>query len=704
MSSAHFRYQSDLVNGKFLLGHDNVFGVVFSPDGKHVAYPAGKQDEVRMIYDGKAGPPYFGVGAPVFSPDGKHLAYTANLGNSNQGKNVVVIDGQAGQVYDNIELPRGHGVSCFTSEGKHIVYAACKSGKWHAVMDGREGPACDTFFGPDSTTSYGKPAVYASWRAVAWRGEKDRSYAPKYEQFSFRPLFYGAGQVAYVGIVETRARAAVVVDGVPGPKYEQVGKLVVSSNGLHVGYIACRGQGNSRKCVAVIDGHEGPESDEIPLNLGGNWEPFSSNGQHTAYMAKARAKWRAIVDGQPGPEYDEIYPIAPATWYSFFNADGSRVAYMARRNQKWRAVIDGREGPEFDRYEGFLPLKFSPDGKRVAYIAQWGHGPWWKYRAIIDGQEGPEYEAKWVAGPIFSPDSRRTAYVGQRGGREFVVLDGNELTQHDYVDGIRLDFSPDSRRLAYIAERGTEDAQKAHFVVDGQEGGQHGDHIWNIYFSPDSKHVAYIAINGRWQDPAHTEQLVVDDSEGPVVGKVDESSIRWSGDSRHLAYVVEGGSATSPFGGGRQEWVILDGKAQAKYVLISDMAFSADGKHLAYVAHDERGPGMVVVVDGRPGPMFDEIEWRPLWARSSLFTPDGRHILYHARRNGKWVVVLDSQPGPEYDSVPCIGFRLENGGLANEPQLMWPPRTLPGGAIQYPALTAGNPAELYIVTQRPPAD
>ena len=133
------------------------------------------------------------------------------------------------------------------------------------------------------------------------------------------------------------------------------------------------------------------------------------------------------------------------------------------------------------------------------------------------------------------------------------MLDGKELEPHDSVDGIRLHFSPDSRRLAYIAYRGQEDSKKAHFVVDGQEGPEHGDYIWNTYFSPDSKHAAYIAINGRWQDQSHTEQLVADGKEGPVVGRINDSSIRWSSDGSHLAYVAEGGSTTAstgPFGAG----------------------------------------------------------------------------------------------------------------------------------------------------------
>ena len=77
---AHFRYRSDLVNGKLALGHDNAYGVVFSPDGKHIAYPAGTKEEVRIIHDGKPGPAYQPSVRPYSAADGRHLAYVATVG------------------------------------------------------------------------------------------------------------------------------------------------------------------------------------------------------------------------------------------------------------------------------------------------------------------------------------------------------------------------------------------------------------------------------------------------------------------------------------------------------------------------------------------------------------------------------------------------------------------------------------------------
>jgi Tol biopolymer transport system component len=218
-----------------------------------------------------------------------------------------------------------------------------------------------------------------------------------------------------------------------------------------------------------------------------------------------------------------------------------------------------------------------------------------------------------------------------------------------------------------------------------------------VYFSPDSQHVAYAAINGRWQDSAHTEQMVIDGKEGPVVGRVERhvlNGVLWSCDSQHLAYVASQDGT---------QWVVVDGVAGPKYRWVSGLEFSPDGKHLVYIACTSGDTYKYMVVrDGQAGPVFDKIETP--WHDQRLFGPDGRHIAYKVTRGGTHAVVLDDQVGPEYDSVLCNWFHMWPWGPQEELRWAKTPRFLPDGTVQYPAVRTGKPNELYIVKQGPAAD
>jgi hypothetical protein len=152
--------------------------------------------------------------------------------------------------------------------------------------------------------------------------------------------------------------------------------------------------------------------------------------------------------------------------------------------------------------------------------------------------------------------------------------------------------------------------------------------------------------------------------------------------------------------------VIVDGRPGPGYAWVKGLDFSPDGKHLAYVAYKDWQAGKHLTVrDGQLGREFDQIEMFGRWPRYTLFTPDSRHVVYHAQQGNKHSIVLDDQPGPEYDSVLCTWFRMERAnGQPHELRSTNTPRLLPDGAVQYPAFNVGKPGELYIVTQWPSAD
>ena len=58
-----------------------------------------------------------------------------------------------------------------------------------------------------------------------------------------------------------------------------------------------------------------------------------------------------------------------------------------------------------------------------------------------------------------------------------------------------------------------------------------------------------------------------------------------------------------------------------------------------------------VLRDGKPDPVFDAIA-----VEGIAFSADGRHLAYPARRGGRWCVVLDGKPGPFWEGIGLVQF------------------------------------------------
>jgi len=50
-----------------------------------------------------------------------------------------------------------------------------------------------------------------------------------------------------------------------------------------------------------------------------------------------------------------------------------------------------------------------------------------------------------------------------------------------------------------------------------------------------------------------------------------------------------------------------------------------------------------MIIDGLAGPQWDGIGNGP------VFSPDGKHTAYWAKKGQKWLMVLDGTAGPEFD-------------------------------------------------------
>ena len=138
------------------------------------------------------------------------------------------------------------------------------------------------------------------------------------------------------------------------------------------------------------------------------------------------------------------------------------------------------------------PLVFSPNSKRLAYVAQTGK----EYFVVFDGKEGKKFDAIGNGSIIFSPDSNHMAYGAQSENKRFVVKDGKEERQFDDIGNRSLVFSPDSKYLAYVAQ-----SDNKQFVVVGEKAEKLYDNIMIIamdrivFYSSDRFH--YLAVRDK---------------------------------------------------------------------------------------------------------------------------------------------------------------------------------------------------------------
>lgn len=198
-----------------------------------------------------------------------------------------------------------------------------------------------------------------------------------------------------------------------------------------------------------------------------------------AYIAqKSNGKRTVVVDEVEVKEHDGVV-------HYIFSPDSKRVAYVAVDNKKQMLVVDGVESKE--RYDRIHNMTFSPDSSRLAYIGMHNDrdsvrlaGEIYRLKrgdrmiTVLMGELQGKGQCDRVYGLVFSPDSKRLAYAATRDGRYFAAVDGAEQAEYDQVC-VPI-FSPDSRHIVYSAKR----EDRWFFMVDGVEGPEYDNPIENL--------------------------------------------------------------------------------------------------------------------------------------------------------------------------------------------------------------------------------
>ena len=338
--------------------------------------------------------------------------------------------------------------------------------------------------------------------------------------------------------------------------------------------------------------------------------------------------WRQALDATvatqltSGGGYDYQPDVSPdGRWVAFDRYDGNSVEL------ELLDVSTGKVAPLTSNRAVNLEPRWSPDGKRIAFVSTSYKGRWHVY--TMDVQEGRGSEPARIT---TDRDSKLPRYY---------------YSVYDHY--LSPTWSPDGKELIVISNRGQIWGTGGFWRMSSEPGDSmrlihYEETTWKARpdWSPDGKRVVYSSYIGTQYN-----QLWLMTSDGGVpleltYGAFDATSPRWSHDARHIAYV-------SNEGGNTALWVLDIPGASKRRIEAKSLAFIEPVGSLTLEVTDEAG--------------------KPLDARVSVTSADGRSwapasALMHAddsfdRSERHFEVGYFHTPGTSTLTVPAGSMTVE---------------------------------------------
>ena len=257
-----------------------------------------------------------------------------------------------------------------------------------------------------------------------------------------------------------------------------------------------------------------------------------------------------------------------------------------------------------------------------------------------------------------SDDGNHVIFTAKRQSKWVLVVDDRERTA-EYRSITEPLLSADGQSFAAVACQD----KKCRLLINGQPVGGEFDEIISVAFSDGGAHYSFVGRRKK------TWVSVVDGKESTLeLEEVIYSLV--SPDKAHVALLTVIKKR-------KLAWDV-DGMTGPHFDLVSDIAFSPDGKHFAYAGAERKGgmlgPHMAgsLVIDGKVTTTYSGARnaaaastaaQTPLLSRLKQFEvnidglsdpeylPDGR-LMYSARRGDKDVVVfINDVPGPSFEDI-----------------------------------------------------
>jgi WD40 repeat protein len=399
---------------------------------------------------------------------------------------------------------------------------------------------------------------------------------------------------------------------------------------------------------------------------------------------------RIQADEKPLSLIPPSYPEARASTSSIqgvlFAGNGGGVAYTAGKDGQGYVVHNGKPG---SLYKAFGSVVLSPDGSRIAYAAVVGD----KWRMVVDGEAGELFDE--INNPLFSSDGRNVVYRAMKDGVRHLVVDTtvNKGTRSRYRTP---QFSGDSASLIYIDN--IDDTDKGRlvvcdisfnkeriinsgvtsFVLNSDKSAvaaisrskANRERIIQFNFAkPDAvmKGTEYDSVRGVVFAPAGTDLAYFGERQGKIYGVFNgQEEILPEGLMPGTSVINQAGKSVGVLMSANNTVYLYQmfrnsGRVGDAYDEAEWLVFSNSGSMSAFTAR--KGESWRVVVNGIEGPKFDRVV-------TPKFSPDGKYLVYRARKEGKRFVVIADASGkvlrqhPAYEQVFDVQFTSDGRSVA----------------------------------------
>ena len=388
------------------------------------------------------------------------------------------------------------------------------------------------------------------------------------------------------------------------------------------------------KVLATISGPVAPVGQAASAeHKSGQNVVFSELGKGAAYISERNGLSQVVHNGQAGKMYKEVQ-------WTTLSPDGTRIAYGALQGETWRMVVDGREGNVYDEIG---MARFSPDGRHILYDARTRS----KWSLVLDEKVVATCPERYnYYDKFFTPDSSKIFFIESPAEntspfRVNVTDLAMKSVSLKEVGGFcsEVVFNKIKSRLALINDcNGKKRVIEYDFTKNGyyRENPLY-DAVGYLAFGSDNLSLAYIAEKGgkRFLVLNGKEELMPEGivREPPVIRPNMAGAGVIIDDEKEGYYYHE---------------AFAKAGVKKKYLEAAGIIYSRDSSRYAYIA--KQGTRIFMVVNGTEGMAFDMIV-------TPMFSPDGRYLMYRARKDGKRFVVVADADGrvlrqhPAYEQV-----------------------------------------------------